>query len=72
MSGTQATQIHNERTKLLASALNNFGVGAILAGIVASTVNGTLAGFGHVIAWLIIGAQSIVTAQLLLRTVRAS
>jgi len=48
--------IHNERIKLLAMALNNLGVGAILAGIVAPLVNGTLRQPGPMIAWLILGA----------------
>jgi hypothetical protein len=30
---------HNERVRLLATALNNLGVGAILAGLIAPMVN---------------------------------
>jgi hypothetical protein len=72
MSGAQGTIVHNARITLLATAFNNLGVGATIAGIVAPTLSGTLGGFGHVIAWLAIGAQSIVTAQLLLGKPRTS
>ena len=62
--------IHNARITLLATALNNIGVGAILAGIIAPTVNGTLGGIGYVGAWLVIGCHAIITAQLLLGRLR--
>ena len=58
--------IHNERIKLLASALNNLGIGAIIAGIVAPMVNGTLADFAHLATWLMLGGDLIVMAQVVL------
>jgi hypothetical protein len=54
--------IHNERVKLLATALNNLGVGAIVAGIVAPTVNGTVGGAAHILAWVVFGTDLIVLA----------
>jgi hypothetical protein len=51
--------IHNERIKLLATALNNLGIGAILAGIVAPLVNGTLARLDTTIVWLALGVDLI-------------
>ena len=62
--------VHNERIKLLATALNNLGVGAILAGIVAPLVNGTLANPGSTIAWLVLGADLIAMAQVVLGRLR--
>jgi hypothetical protein len=38
--------IHNARIQLLATALNNLGVGAILAGVIVPSINGT--GMGRV------------------------
>ena len=58
--------IHNERIKLLATALNNLGVGAILAGAVAPTVSGTLGDVLHVGAWLAFGVNLIAMAQAVL------
>jgi hypothetical protein len=34
--------IHNARVQLIATAINNLGVGSVLAGIVAPAVNGTV------------------------------
>jgi hypothetical protein len=62
--------VHNERIKLLASALNNLGVGAILAGVVAPLVSGTFGGPGRVIAWIVMGADLIALAQLVLGRLR--
>ena len=55
--------VHNERTKLLATALNTTGVGAILAGIVAPAANGTLGDPSHIIAWVGLGLDLILMAQ---------
>ena len=55
--------IHNARVQLLATALNNLGVGAIIAGIVAPTVNGALGDLAHVVAWSALGANLIAMAQ---------
>jgi hypothetical protein len=43
MSGT-ATTIHNERVKLLATALNNAALAFIVAGFIAPLVTGQLQG----------------------------
>jgi hypothetical protein len=59
MSGSQATQIHNERTKLLATVVNNLAVAFAVAGFVAPAASGQLVGVGPFIvavAWLGIGA----------------
>jgi hypothetical protein len=50
--------------------LNNLGAGAILAGIVAPLVNGTLANRGSTIAWLVLGADLIAMAQVVLGRLR--
>ena len=55
--------IHTEQTKLLATAFNNLGVGAILAGVIVPTVNGTVADLGHVTAWVALGVSLIAYAQ---------
>jgi hypothetical protein len=69
-----AAEVANEAFKsggcVLATTFNNLGVGAIIAGIVAPTVNGSLAGAGHVVAWVVIGAELIAAAQLLLGRLR--
>jgi hypothetical protein len=62
--------IHNARIQLLATALNNLGVGAIIAGTVAPTVNGAVAGLAYVIPWLIFGANLIAMAQFVLGRLR--
>ncbi|GEO80624.1 hypothetical protein [Pararhodospirillum oryzae] len=50
--------IQNERTKLLATALNNIGVAIIVTGVVAPAVatlyGGTLPGAGH--WWFVVAA----------------
>ncbi len=62
--------IHNARVQLLATALNNLGVGAILAGVAAPLVNGTLGDFAHIASWIALGADLIAMAQLLLGRLR--
>jgi hypothetical protein len=62
--------IHNARVALLATALNNLGVGSILAGIIAPTVNGTIGDFVHVSTWIILGADLIAMAQAVLGRLR--
>lgn len=54
--------IHIERTKLLATAFNNLGVGALLAGTIVPIVNGQ----GGSLAWYVFGVVWIVAAQLVL------
>lgn len=58
--------VHNARITLLATALNNLGVGAILAGIVAPLVNGTLGDLGRVGSWVALGLDLIALAQFIL------
>ncbi len=62
--------IHNARIQLLATALNSLGVGAILAGIVAPVVNGTVGDFVHIGTWVILGADLIAMAQIVLGRLR--
>jgi len=58
--------VHNARITLLATALNNLGVGAILAGIVAPLVNGTVGDFAHIASWVALGIDVIALAQVTL------
>jgi hypothetical protein len=59
--------IHNESVKLLAAALNNLGVGAIIAGTIAPTIAGAHNDAGHVLTWLVFGVDLIGFAQIYLR-----
>lgn len=61
---------HNDRVRLLATALNNLGVAIIITGIVAPTINGTAGDLIHVGAWLAFGADLVVLAQLWLGRLR--
>jgi hypothetical protein len=63
--------IHNARIQLLATALTNLGVGAIIAGIVAPMVNGRVDDAPHIGAWLALGADLITMAQVVLGRLRA-
>ena len=56
--------IRTEQTKLLATAFNNLGVGAILAGVIVPTVNGTVADLSHIAAWVALGVSLIAYAQI--------
>jgi hypothetical protein len=58
--------VHNARITLLATALNNLGVGSIIAGIVAPAINGTVGDLVHVATWVTLGADLIAMAQVLL------
>jgi len=58
--------IRNARITLLATALNNLGVGAIIAGIVAPMVNGTVGDLAHIAAWFMLGIDLIAMAQVVL------
>ena len=62
--------IHNARIQLLATALNNLGVGAILAGIIAPIINDTVADWHHIIGWLMFGADLPWLAQVWLGRLR--
>jgi hypothetical protein len=58
--------IHNARISLLATTLNNFGVGAIIASVVVPTVNDRPRRPRHILVWAIFGADLIVMAQAVL------
>jgi hypothetical protein len=62
--------IHNARTQLFATAPNNLGVAAIVAGIVAHMVNGTAGDAAHISAWFAFGAGLLTAAQLVLGRLR--
>jgi hypothetical protein len=62
--------VHNARVQLFATALNNLGVGAILAGIVAPLVNRTVGDPRYIAAWLIFGADLLWLAQVWLGRLR--
>ena len=62
--------IHNAHVQLFATALNNLGVGAIIAGFVAPVVNGTVGDPTHIAAWLAFGADLIALAQVWLGRLR--
>jgi len=62
--------IHNARVQLLATALNNLGVGAAIAGIVAPLVNGTVGDLAHIGAWFALGADLMAMAQIVLGRLR--
>jgi hypothetical protein len=62
--------IHNARITLLATALTNIGVGAILGGIVAPLVRGDINAPASIGVWLVIGLDFIGLAQMLLGRLR--
>ena len=62
--------IWNARIQLLATALNNLGMGTIIAGVVAPTVSGRIGDFVHVGAWVILGTDLIALAQAVLGRLR--
>jgi hypothetical protein len=71
MSGTGGTSVHNERVKLFATALNNLGVGAIIAGIVTPMVRGEINGLASLLIWgVAIGLNLIAQAQFWLGRLR--
>jgi hypothetical protein len=49
--------------KLPATAFNNLGIGAILAGVIVPTVNWTVADLSHIAAWVALGVSLIAYAQ---------
>jgi hypothetical protein len=69
-TAARRTAIHNARVQTFATALNNLGVAAIVAGVVAPMVNGTLRDFAHVAVWIVVGGELMVAAQLLLGRLR--
>jgi hypothetical protein len=60
----------NERVKLFATALNNLGVGAILAGLIAPIVRGEIHELASVLVWGAIGVDLIILAQVWLGRLR--
>ena len=62
--------VHNARITLLATALNNLGVGAIIAGILVPMVKGEINGPASVVIWMIVGLECIVLAQAFLGRLR--
>jgi hypothetical protein len=63
MSGTSAI-IRTERIKLFATALNNLGVGSIIAGIVTPMVRGDINALASVLVWgVAVGLNLIFQAQ---------
>lgn len=65
--------IHNERIKLLAAALNNLGLAFAIGGFVAPAISGRLlAGAGVIqLVWLVLGTALHLCAQLVLGRMQA-
>ncbi len=63
--------IHNARVQLFATALNNLGVGAIIAGIVAPMVRSEINNAVSAIVWLGVGLNFLGLAQALLGRLRS-
>jgi len=62
--------VHNARIQLLATALNNLGIGALLAGVIVPGINGTVGDAAHILAWIAFGASLLSAAQLVLGRLR--
>jgi hypothetical protein len=62
--------VHNARITLLATAFNNIGVGAILAGMVAPMVRGEVNAVASVVIWLVIGLDFLWLASVTLGRLR--
>jgi methylmalonyl-CoA mutase cobalamin-binding subunit len=62
--------IYNARITLLATALNNMGVAAIVAGILAPLVKGEIVSSLAMATWLVVGLVSIIAAQATLGRLR--
>jgi hypothetical protein len=62
--------VHNARITPLATALNNLGVAAIVAGIVAPPMVGTVGDPARIGAWFAFGADLIARAQVTLGRLR--
>jgi hypothetical protein len=61
--------VHNERIKLTATILNNLAAAFVVAGFVASAVNGSFAG-AYPFAWIIVGAGLHYVARAILGGLR--
>lgn len=62
--------VHNARLQLVATALNNLGVGCILTGIVAPVINGTIGDIAHIVLWCALGVNFVALAQYVLGRLR--
>jgi hypothetical protein len=62
--------VHNARIQLLATAVNNLGVGAAMAGIVAPLVSGSVGDLAHLGAWFALGADLVALALVILGRLR--
>ena len=62
--------IHNARVQLLATALSNLGVGAILAGVIVPSINGTVGDAAHIVTWVVLGADLMALAHIMLGRLR--
>ena len=63
--------VHNARVQLLATAFNNIGIGAVLAGIVAPMVRGDINAIESFVVWLMIGLDFMWLAYILLGRLRS-
>jgi hypothetical protein len=63
--------VYNARITLLATAFNNIGVGAIIAGVIGPAVSGHATDIGHLAAWFAFSADVIAFAQGLLGRLRS-
>ena len=68
--GSGMHTIYNARIQLLATAVNNLGVGAVMAGFVAPLVNGSVGDLAHVGVWFVLGADLVAMAQIILGRLR--
>lgn len=66
------TKVHNSRIQLLATALNNLGVGAILAGVIVPSVDAAAppANVTHLLVRVVFGVILMAVTQLLLGRLR--
>jgi hypothetical protein len=69
-SAASTIPVHNARITLLATTLNNVGVGAVIAGIVVPMVRGEINGLESIVTWMLVGIQFIAAAQVALGRLR--
>jgi len=62
--------VHNARITLLATAFNNLGVGAILAGIVAPMVKGDINASASFVIWTVVGLDFLWLGTIVLGRLR--
>lgn len=68
--GSGMHTVYNARIQSLATAVNNLGVGAVMAGFVAPLVNGSVGDLAHVGVWFALGADLVAMAQIILGRLR--